>query len=109
MGRVKKNIVSDGSIILEIYPKHRTIGIVIVTKAVAVLEFRKVTFAIDVAFAFDEAVKRFWIDVEDVFLKGFIKFQRTRFLFTPFKFYLVPGLVGWPSKLGFSRKGDSRS
>ena len=109
MGRVKKNIVSDGSIILEIYPKHRTIGIVIVTKDVAVLEFRKVTFAIDVAFAFDEAVKQFWIDVEYVFLKGFIKFQRTRFLFTPFKFYLVPGLVGWPSKLGFSRKGDSRS
>ena len=66
--------------ILEIYPKHRTIGIVIVTKAVAVLEFRRVTFAIDVAFAFDEAVKRFWIDVEDVFLRGFIKFQRNRFL-----------------------------
>ena len=63
MSRVKKNIVSDGSIILEIYPKHRSIGIVIVTKAVAVLEFRKVTFAIAVAFAFDEAVKRIWIDV----------------------------------------------
>ena len=109
MSRVKKNIVSDGSIILEICPKNRTIGIGIVTKAVAVLEFRKVTFAIDVAFAFDEAVKRFWIDVEDVFLRGFIKIQRTRFLFTPFKFYLVPALVGWPSKLGFSRKGDSRS
>ena len=65
--------------ILEIYLKHRTIGIVIVTKAVAALEFRKVTFAINVALAFDEAVKRFWIDVEDVFLAGFIKFQRTRF------------------------------
>ncbi len=49
--------------ILEIYLKHRTIGIVIVTKAEAALEFRKVAFAINVAFAFDEAVKRFWIDV----------------------------------------------
>ena len=65
--------------ILEIYPKHRTIGIVIVTKAVAVIEFRKVTFAINVAFAFDEAVKQFWTDVENVYLTGFIKFQRTRF------------------------------
>ena len=53
--------------ILEIYLKHRTIGIVIVTKAVAALEARKVTFAINVALAFDEAVKRFWIDVEDYF------------------------------------------
>ena len=95
--------------ILKIYPKHRTIGIVIVTKAVNALKFGKVTFAINVAFAFDEAVKRFWIDVEDVFLTGFIKFQRTRFPFTPFKFHLVPALMGWPSKLGFSRKGDSRS
>ena len=95
--------------ILEIYLKHRTTGIVIVTKAVAALEFRKVTFAFNVAFAFDEAVKRFWIDVEDVFLTGFIKFQRTRFPVTPFKFYLVPALMGWPSKLGFSRKGYLRS
>ena len=50
--------------ILEIHMKNRIIGIVIVTKALAALEFGKVTFA---------------INVEDVFLAGFIKFQRTSF------------------------------
>ena len=53
LGRVRKNIVSDGSMILKFYPKHRTIGIVIVTKAVNALKFGKVTFAINFAFAFD--------------------------------------------------------